>query len=118
MSEPIAADAPANAATNRLKGKVCLVTGGGSGIGRAAALKMAEEGATAVVIAGRREAEIESTAAECRALGTQALAIRTDVTREDDVERLVRSTVERYGRLDVALNNAGFQERRADLPYA
>jgi len=115
MSEPIAADAPADAATNRLKGKVCLVTGGGSGIGRAAALKMAAEGATAVAIAGRREAEIESTAAECRALGTQALAIRTDVTREDDVERLVRSTVERYGRLDVALNNAGFQERRAPL---
>ena len=51
---------------------------------------MAEEGATAVVIAGRREAEIESAAAECRALGAQALAIRTDVTQEDDVERLVR----------------------------
>lgn len=48
-------------------------------------------------------------------MGTQVLAIRTDVTQEDDVERLVRATVERYGRLDVALNNAGFQGRRAPV---
>ena len=115
MSEPFAAHGPLNAATNRMKGKVCLVTGGGSGIGRAAAIRMAEEGAAAVVIAGRREAEIESAAAECRTLGAQALAIRTDVTREEDVERLVRATVERYGGLDAAFNNAGFQERRAPL---
>jgi NAD(P)-dependent dehydrogenase (short-subunit alcohol dehydrogenase family) len=113
MSEPLAAER--NAAASRMRGKVCLVTGGGSGIGRAAALKMAEEGATAVMIAGRREAEIESAAAECRTLGAQALAIRTDVAQEADVERLVRTAVERYGRLDVAFNNAGFQERRAPI---
>jgi NAD(P)-dependent dehydrogenase (short-subunit alcohol dehydrogenase family) len=115
MSEAFAAETPANAAARRMDGKICLVTGGGSGIGRAAACKMVEEGATAIVIAGRREVEIESAAAECRALGAQALAIRTDVTQEDDVERLVRTTVERFGRLDVALNNAGFQERRAPI---
>ena len=115
MSEPIAADAPLHAIASRMKRKVCLVTGGGSGIGRAAAIKMADEGAAAVVIAGRREAEIESTAAECRTLGAEALAIKADVTREDDVERLVRATVERYGGLDAAFNNAGFQERRAPL---
>jgi NAD(P)-dependent dehydrogenase (short-subunit alcohol dehydrogenase family) len=114
MSE-IAVDRPPSAASSRLTAKVCLVTGGGSGIGRAAARKMAEEGATAVVIAGRREAEIEAAAAECRALGAQALAIRTDVTQEDDVERLVQTAVERYGGLDVAFNNAGFQERRAPI---
>jgi NAD(P)-dependent dehydrogenase (short-subunit alcohol dehydrogenase family) len=115
MSEPGVADGPVNAAGSRMKGKVCLVTGGGSGIGRAAALRMANEGAIAVVVAGRREAEIESAAAECRILGAQALAIRTDVTQEDDLEHLVRTTVERYGRLDAAFNNAGFQERRAPL---
>lgn len=104
MSKASPIDAPSEAAARRMKGKVCLVTGGGSGIGRAAARKMAEEGATAVVIAGRREAEIESAAAECRALGAQALAIRADVTQEDDVERVVRTT----GR---ALWQAG---RRAD----
>ena len=105
---------PRNAA-RRMDGKVCLVTGGGSGIGRAAARKMAEEGAAAVLIGGRRDAEIEQAAAECRALGSQALALRTDVTREDEVERLVQAAVERYGRLDVAFNNAGFQERRGPL---
>jgi NAD(P)-dependent dehydrogenase (short-subunit alcohol dehydrogenase family) len=115
MSHSYTADGAVNAAADRMKGKVCLVTGGGTGIGRAAALKMAEEGATAVAIAGRREAEIESAAAECRTLGAQAVAIKTDVTRENDVERLIRTTVERYGRLDVALNNAGFQERRAPI---
>jgi len=98
-----------------MKGKVCLVTGGGSGIGRATARRMAEEGAAAVLIAGRREAEIEAAAEECRALGAPALAIRADVTREDDVERLVRTAIERHGRLDAAFNNAGFQERRAPL---
>ncbi|SDT02904.1 SDR family NAD(P)-dependent oxidoreductase [Bradyrhizobium canariense] len=103
------------AAVGRLRGRVCLVTGGGSGIGRAAALKMAEEGAAAVLIAGRREPEIEAVAAECRSAGAEALAVTTDVTREDDVARLVRTAVERYGRLDAAFNNAGFQERRAPL---
>jgi NAD(P)-dependent dehydrogenase (short-subunit alcohol dehydrogenase family) len=115
MGEAFAAEAPANVAGSRMTGKVCLVTGGGSGIGRAAALKMAKEGATAIVLAGRREAEIESTAAECRTLGAQALALRTDVTQEDDVERLVQSSLQHYGRLDVAFNNAGFQERRAPV---
>jgi NAD(P)-dependent dehydrogenase (short-subunit alcohol dehydrogenase family) len=104
-----------SAGANRMKGKVCLVTGGGSGIGRATALRMAAEGAAAILIAGRREAEIESAAAECRALGAQVLAIRTDVTREDEVEGLVRIAVERHGRLDAAFNNAGFQERRAGI---
>jgi NAD(P)-dependent dehydrogenase (short-subunit alcohol dehydrogenase family) len=98
-----------------MESKICLVTGGGSGIGRATALRMAGEDAAAVVIAGRREAEIEATAAACRALGAEALALRTDVTREEDVERLVGTIVERYGRIDAAFNNAGFQERRAPL---
>ncbi|UPK25883.1 SDR family NAD(P)-dependent oxidoreductase [Bradyrhizobium sp. 195] len=102
-------------AGQRMAGKVCLVTGGGSGIGRATAMRMASEGAEAIVVAGRREAEIDATAASCRELGAEAVALKTDITREDDVERLMRTAVERCGRLDVAFNNAGFQERRAPL---
>jgi NAD(P)-dependent dehydrogenase (short-subunit alcohol dehydrogenase family) len=115
MSEDLPTRGSLSASANRMAEKVCLVTGGGSGIGRAAARQMAGEGATAVVIGGRRESEIERTAAECRALGSEALALRTDVTREEEVERLVATAVERYGRLDVAFNNAGVQERRAPL---
>ncbi|MGJ4999534.1 SDR family NAD(P)-dependent oxidoreductase [Bradyrhizobium sp. HKCCYLS3077] len=100
---------------SRMQGQVCLVTGGGSGIGRAAALKLAAEGAEAVIIAGRREAELEDTASQCRALGCEVLAVRTDVTRTDDVADLVQTVLDRYGRLDAAFNNAGFQERRAPI---
>lgn len=102
-------------ASQRMRDKVCLVTGGGSGIGRATALRMASEGAAAIIVAGRREAEIEATAAACREIGTDAIALKTDITREDDVARLVGTAVKRCGRLDVAFNNAGFQERRAPL---
>jgi NAD(P)-dependent dehydrogenase (short-subunit alcohol dehydrogenase family) len=113
MGEPLPASGFSSA--DRMRGKICLVTGGGSGIGRAAALKMAGEGAAAVLVAGRREVEIEATAAACQALGAQALAVRTDVAEEDQVEHLVATAVGRYGGLDVAFNNAGFQERRAPL---
>lgn len=100
---------------DRMSGKVCLVTGGGSGIGRAAAILMAEEGAQAVVIAGRREREGEDAAEACRMAGAEALFVKTDVTREAEVERMVKSTVDRFKRLDVAFNNAGYQEKRLPL---
>ena len=102
-------------AGQRMRSKVCLVTGGGSGIGRATALRMASEGAEAILVAGRRAAEIETTAACCRDLGADAIALQADITREDDVARLVGTAIARCGRLDVAFNNAGFQERRAPL---
>ncbi|WP_034295672.1 SDR family NAD(P)-dependent oxidoreductase [Herbaspirillum sp. RV1423] len=99
----------------RMAGRVGLVTGGGSGIGRATAILMAQEGAAAVVIAGRRGHEGQAVAAECRALGAQSLFVQTDVAREDEVAQLVQTTVARFGCLDVAFNNAGFQERRAPV---
>jgi NAD(P)-dependent dehydrogenase (short-subunit alcohol dehydrogenase family) len=115
MSETLPVSTAPNAPKGRMSGKVCLVTGGGSGIGRAAAIRIAEEGAEAVLIAGRRESEIDKVAIECRSIGAQSLAIRTDVTREEEVSRLVTTALDRYGRLDVAFNNAGVQERRAPL---
>ncbi|WP_092757807.1 SDR family NAD(P)-dependent oxidoreductase [Rhodoferax sp. OV413] len=98
-----------------MAGRVGLVTGGGSGIGRATAILMAHEGASAVVIACRREPEGQAVAAECRALGAQSVFVPTDVTQEDEVARLVQTIVGRFGCLDVAFNNAGFQERRAPI---
>jgi len=102
-------------AGRRMTGKVCLVTGGGSGIGRATALRMAAEGAQAILIAGRREAEIEASATACREFGADAIAVKADIRREGDVQRLIKAAPERHGRLDAAFNNAGFQERRAPL---
>ena len=91
---------------NRLIGKVALVTGGGSGIGRAAALAFAREGA-AVVLAGRREAELHAVAAEITAAHGRATAIPTDVSDETAIEALVKGTLDRFGQLDAAFNNAG-----------
>jgi NAD(P)-dependent dehydrogenase (short-subunit alcohol dehydrogenase family) len=89
---------------------VILITGALTGIGRATALVFAREGAT-VVAAGRREAEGNALEAELRALGAQAAFIKADVRHEEDVRRLVDETVARFGRLDVAVNNAGTEGR-------
>lgn len=89
---------------------VALVTGATSGIGRAAALAFAREGAK-VVASGRREAEGNALVAEIGRLGGKAIFVRTDVTREADVKALVDKAVATYGRLDVAFNNAGIEGR-------
>ncbi|WNG48123.1 glucose 1-dehydrogenase [Archangium minus] len=88
--------------------KVVLVTGAGSGIGQATAVAFAREGAT-VVLAGRRRAELDAVAAQVEAAGGRALALPTDVAKVDEVERLVRTTLERFDRLDAAFNNAGVE---------
>ena len=85
---------------------VVLITGALTGIGRATALAFAREGAH-VVISGRRDEAGLALAAELRALGTQAEFLRADVRFEAEVRSLVEQTVERFGRLDVAVNNAG-----------
>src|SRR5258708_40134172 len=86
---------------------VVLVTGALAGIGRATATVFARDGAS-VVISGRREEQGEAFVAELRALGTKAEFIRADVSVEDDVQALVDGVVQAFGRLDVAVNNAGF----------
>lgn len=101
MSDTTPASSP-----GRRQDRVAIVTGGGTGIGRAAALAFARDGAT-VVLAGRRLAEIESVAQEIVAAGGDALAVATDVSNEDDIRRLIDTAVDRYGRLDAAFNNAG-----------
>jgi len=88
------------------EGKIALVTGALTGIGRAAAIAFAQEGAK-VVVSGRREKEGQELAAELQALGAEAIFVRSDVRNDDDVRNLVDQTVKRFGRLDIAVNNAG-----------
>lgn len=93
----------------QLEGKVALVTGASSGIGRATAIAMGRAGAKLVVASRGHEGNTE-TVELIRQAGGEAIALRTDVTKASDVEALVRGTVEHYGRLDVAFNNAGTTE--------
>jgi NAD(P)-dependent dehydrogenase (short-subunit alcohol dehydrogenase family) len=92
----------------RFTGKVVLVTGGTSGIGRATALAFANEGAK-VVVSGRREKEGLAVVEEVGKAGGAAHFVRADVANEADVKRLVEETVAKFGRLDVAFNNAGVE---------
>lgn len=91
---------------NNIKGKVVVITGASSGMGEAAAKHLAQLGA-AVVLGARRTARIEKLANEILESGGKALAIATDVTKRDQVKKLVDSAVEKFGRVDVILNNAG-----------
>src|SRR5258708_29686949 len=86
--------------------KVVLITGGTSGIGRATAVAFAEQG-TNVVISGRREAEGAESVSLIQKAGGQGLFVRGDVSEESEIEALVAKTLERFGRLDFAFNNAG-----------
>ena len=85
---------------------VVLITGGLTGIGRAAAVAFARKGAK-VVVAGRRDEAGTALVKELRSLGSEAEFINADVRKEDDVRAMVDKTVARFGRLDVAVNNAG-----------
>ena len=93
---------------------VILITGALTGIGRATALAFAKEGAT-VVVSGRREVEGKALEHEIRSLGAEAAFILADVRHEDDVRNLVEQTVGRFGRLDVAVNNAGTEGKPGSL---
>jgi NAD(P)-dependent dehydrogenase (short-subunit alcohol dehydrogenase family) len=89
-----------------IEGSVAVVTGAGRGIGRAISLVLAEGGAD-VVVASRTISEIEETANEVRKLGRKAIAVKTDVTRAEQVENLVKRTIEEFGKVDILVNNAG-----------
>jgi len=91
-----------------LAGKVALITGGTSGIGRDTAILFAKHGAR-VVVTGRRKEEGEETAKLARSAGGETLFLEGDVSKTADVQRFVEKTVEKFGRLDVAFNNAGIE---------
>lgn len=89
-----------------LSGRVAIVTGGGTGIGRDTALLLAERGAD-VVVAGRRVEPLEKTAGDIRALGRRALAVPADVRKPDDAKALIEAAAREFGRIDILINNAG-----------
>lgn len=89
-----------------LAGKVVVITGASSGFGRGAALELARAGAS-VVLAARRDELLDEIARECQALGVDAIAAPTDVSVESEVEQLAHTAIQRCGRIDVWVNNAG-----------
>ena len=91
-----------------LKGKVAIVTGGGTGIGRAVSLRLAKAGARGVVVNySRSKEDADETAKELEELGAEALAYKADISDEAAVKEMIAATTERFGRLDVLVNNAG-----------
>jgi len=96
----------------RLKDRVALVTGGGTGIGLAIAELFAREGAR-VAVSGRRHAELAQAVARVARGGGEACAVTGDVSNPEDAERMVEETVERFGKVDVLVNNAGILVRGA-----
>jgi NAD(P)-dependent dehydrogenase (short-subunit alcohol dehydrogenase family) len=94
--------------------KVAIVTGGNSGIGRATAIALAREGAK-VTVAARRASEGEETVRLVKEAGSDAIFVKTDVAIENDVRSLVEKTVDTYGKLDYAVNNAGIGEKMTPL---
>lgn len=93
-----------------LQDKVAIVTGGSQGIGRAAALRLAQEGA-AVVLAARGRERLDQVAEEIRALGGRVAAVRADVSQAGDCAQLVTAALDAFGRLDILVNNAGARKR-------
>src|SRR6266478_4342167 len=108
------AAAKLKARSSAMSKPVVLITGALTGIGRATAFAFAQEGSR-VVISGRRDDAGEALVTELRALGTEAEFVRADVRHEDDVRNLIDKTVERFGRLDVAVNNAGTEGKPGPL---
>jgi len=99
-----------------LEGRVAIVTGGGSGIGRATARMLAEEGAQ-VVIAGRRKAPLDEVVAEVEKAGGRCAARVADLGKTGEAALLARWTLERYGRVDVLVNNAGHSSKVRNIRY-
>ena len=95
-----------------LDGRVAIITGGGTGIGRGTALVLAEHGAD-IVLAARRPEPLEATAREIEALGRQALALPADVTNADECRRIIDATLHHLGRVDILVNNAGGAETKS-----
>lgn len=104
--------------TTGIAGKVAIVTGGASGIGRETAFRFAREGAKVVVVTGRSVAAAEETVKQIRDLGGEAIFVQCDVAHESQVEDMIAATVAAFGRVDFAFNNAGVGPDGVTIPFA
>ncbi len=93
-----------------LKSKIAVVTGGSEGIGKATVLRLAQEGAN-VALCARRQEPLDKVAADARKHGVEALAVAADMSKRADIERFMKSVVDRFGRIDILVNNAGTSKR-------
>jgi NAD(P)-dependent dehydrogenase (short-subunit alcohol dehydrogenase family) len=101
----------------RLGNQVAVITGAGRGIGRAIALTFAAEGADIVAVA-RTEKEIEDTCHEVEGLGRQGLAVPTDITKANQIDRMVEKAISRFKKIDILVNNAGIMRIAPALELA
>ena len=90
----------------KLEGKVAIVGGGSKGLGKASAVSLAKEGVN-IVLCARNEESLEKTKRDIEALGVEVLALRVDMTKEEDNVRIVKETVDKFGRIDILVNNSG-----------
>lgn len=90
----------------KLKGKVAIVGGSSKGLGKASAVSLAKEGVN-IVLCARNEKALEKTKEDIEALGVEALALRVDMSKEEDNQRIVKETIDKFGRIDILVNNSG-----------
>ena len=110
MAAPLLGASPdASSAHRRVEGRVALVTGSSSNLGRDTVLELARRGADVIVNGRSNREEAEATAAEAAALGVRAIAILADVGNEEQVEAMVAEALDRMGHIDILINNAGFR---------
>src|SRR6187549_38766 len=94
----------------KIEGKAAIVTGGGTGVGRATALELARGGCSVLVNYSKSKDDAEQTAADVRALGVKGLAVQADVSDDAACRRLAETAEKEFGRLDILVNNAGTTE--------
>ncbi len=98
----------------KLEGKVAIVTGGGTGIGRSIALEFAKDGAD-IVVASRRFSVLEKVVEEVKALGRRSLCVEADISQKTDVNKLVQEAIAQFGTIDILVNNASVIDKGVPL---